>query len=127
MGVGQADLEFPFLGPVFLLLILTALDQQHVLSGLQRGGEAILVDLHASMVFIAAEEEFSVEPDLPAVLASQSDFRGARLVGPELGGGIACDFLEVREGLIEINDSIVAFGLVVLPADLAQLAVVFGG
>ena len=55
--VGDAELEFPFLGPVFGLLILADFYEESVLAGLELNGEPVLVDL------AAAEPETLYEAD----------------------------------------------------------------
>ena len=65
-----------------------------------------MVDLHAAVILVAAEEKLAVEPDLPAVLAANPQLDGPRLVGVELRVGVAGDFLERAEGLVQVHHAV---------------------
>ena len=86
-----------------------------------------MVDALAAVVFVAAEEEFAIEPHLPRILAAQPDLRIAGLGGVEFGVGIARHFLDRSEGLVEIDLAVIVGRRIGLPLHrLVFLARVFG-
>ena len=69
------------------------------------------------MVLVTPEDEFSVDPYLPRILAPQAEFRGAGLGGIEPVIGVAGDFLELAIGFVEVDLAVAVAADEFLPAD----------
>ena len=70
-GVTYAQLELPLLGPGLLLLVLAKLHEKGVTALGKIDVELVLVDAYAAMIFVAAEHQLAVVPDLPGIFAAQ--------------------------------------------------------
>ena len=60
-------------GPILLLFILAGFYENCVGAFLHRNGKNVLVDSDSAVVFIATEDELTVEPDFPGILATKTE------------------------------------------------------
>ena len=72
--------------------------------------DVILIYAHAPVVFIAAEQEFAVEPDLPRVLAAEAQFDRPIRFGHKLGVEVRGDAFEFAIFLIDVDHAVGIFG-----------------
>ena len=71
-GIADPQLELPLNGPVLFLLVLAEFEQDRVAPLPEFHGHYVLIDTLSPMVFITFEDQFSIQPDLPGVLAAES-------------------------------------------------------
>ena len=93
-AVAEAELKAPVDGPCFCLLVLADFDEDGIRTFFQVDGQGVLVETRASVVFIAAEEECAIEPDLPGVASADTEFCLKGFGGFIGGGGVTGGFFE---------------------------------
>ena len=71
-GITDTQLELPLFSPGLRLFDLTEFYQQGISPLGQLEIQLILIDSDSAVVFIAAEHELAIVPDLPGIFASQT-------------------------------------------------------
>ena len=119
--VAYAHLKLPLISPGFLLFVLAELDEEGVFTFSQLHGEGVLINAHTSVVLIALEDEFIVEPDFPRVFASEPDFSSSGFCCMVGMVGVGDHFLKMAIGLVDIDHAICIGSLEVAPLHVAIL------
>src|SRR5262245_31260017 len=104
-GVADAELELPHLGPILGLVVLTHLDQDLVLPGLERSAADVLVEPLAVVVLLAGEDLLAVQEDLDGADAPEADLHRPLLVRLDGGEGIGHRVLVLAQRLVEVHDA----------------------
>ena len=77
------------------LFVLAKFNEDFVFPFLEFGREDVLVDPLSSMIFGTGEEKLSIEPDLPCILATQSELQLAILGKLKSIVGVGNDLLQL--------------------------------